>query len=67
MKKLRYLGPHSGVLIPLASGFVYECERDGTVELPDDLAEEFLRREEWELEKKSSKTTKKPDGAKESK
>jgi hypothetical protein len=66
VKKLRYLGPHSGVLIPLASGFVYECDRDGTVDLPDDLAKEFLVRDEWELVSKS-KSTKKPEEAKESK
>lgn len=58
MKTVTYLGPHEAVFIPLPSGFSYECDRDGTVELPDDLAEELVARGDWKLAKTSKKTTK---------
>jgi hypothetical protein len=58
LKTVEYLGPHEGVIIPLPSGFSYECERNGTVELPDDLAEELVARGDWKLAKTSKKTTK---------
>lgn len=63
MKTVTYLGPHQGVIIPLPSGFSYECERDGNVELPDDLADELIARGDWKLAK--SKSTKKPAKGKE--
>ena len=58
MKTVTYLGPHAAVTIPLPSGFSYECDRDGTVELPDDLAKELIARGDWKLAKTSKKTTK---------
>jgi hypothetical protein len=58
LKTVKYLGPHEGVIIPLPSGFSYECERDGTVELPDDLADELIARGDWKPAKTSKKTTK---------
>jgi hypothetical protein len=57
LKTLTYLGPHEGVYIPLPSGMSYECERDGTVDLPDELAKELLERGDWKLAK-TKKTTK---------
>lgn len=63
MKKITYQGPHAAVIIPLPSGASYECERDGQVEVPDDLAEELVARGDWKLAK--SKTTKKPEKGKE--
>ena len=64
MKTVTYLGPHEAVIIPLPSGFSYECERDGTVELPDDLADELIARGDWKPAK-TSKSTKEPAKGKE--
>ena len=58
MKTVTYLGPHEAVYIPLPSGMSYECDRDGTVELPNQLAEELIARGDWKLAKTSKKTTK---------
>lgn len=62
MKTVSYLGPHEAVFIPLPSGTSYECDRDGTVELPDDLADELIARGDWKLDKASTKTTKPEKG-----
>ena len=58
MKTVTYLGPHEAVYIPLPSGMSYECDRDGTVELPNQLADELIARGDWKLAKSSKKTTK---------
>ena len=63
MKTLTYVGVHRAVTIPQPSGMSYECERDGTVDLPDQLAKELLEREDWKLAK--SKSTKQPAKGKE--
>lgn len=61
MKTITYNGPHEAVVIPLPNGAAYECERGGTLELPDTLADELLARDDW----KPSKSTKKPAKGKE--
>lgn len=63
MKNITYQGPHAAVVIPLPSGMTYECERDGQVEVPDDLAKELVARGDWKLAK--SKTNKTPEKGKE--
>ena len=62
MKTVTYLGPHEAVIVPLPSGFSYECDRDGTVELPNALADELIARGDWKLAKTSKKTTKPEEG-----
>lgn len=64
MKSISYCGPHAAVIIPLASGMSYECERGGSVDLPNELAKELLEREDWKPAK-SSKSTKQPEEGKE--
>ena len=58
MKTVTYLGPHEAVIVPQPSGMSYECDRDGTVELPNQLADELIARGDWKLAKTSNKTTK---------
>lgn len=58
MKTVTYLGPHEAVYVPLPSGMSYKCDRDGTVELPNALADELIARGDWKLAKSSTKTTK---------
>ena len=61
MKTVTYLGPHEAVYIPLESGMTYECDRDGTVELPNQLADELIARGDWKLAEKTAKKTTKSD------
>ena len=56
---MTYLGPHEAVVIPLPNGGSYECDREGNLELPDDLADELIARGDWKLAK--TKKTTKPD------
>lgn len=63
MKTVTYLGPHEAVIVPVPSGMSYECDRDGTVELPNALADELIARGDWKLAK--TKTTKTPEKGKE--
>jgi hypothetical protein len=55
VKTLTYTGVHSAVTLPQPSGMSYECERDGTVDLPDELAKELLERDDWKLAKSTKK------------
>lgn len=64
MKTVTYLGPHEAVTVPVPSGMSYECDRDGTVDLPNDLADELIARGDWKLAK-TTKTTKPAKGTEE--
>ena len=64
MQSITYCGPHEAVIIPLASGISYECDREGSVDLPNELAKELLAREDWRPSK-STKTIKQPEKGKE--
>lgn len=58
MKAVTYTGVHLNVVVPTQSGLVYECDRDGSVDLPDQLADELLKRDDWQLTKTSNTTNK---------
>lgn len=46
--KVKYVGPHDGVVVEDAlSGFHGECERDGTVEVPDEVGRRLLDQDIW--------------------
>lgn len=62
MQNVTYRGPHEAVVIPLPNGAAYECERGGTIELPDVLAVELIARGDW---KPAKKTNEKPAKGKE--
>ncbi|MEW6583475.1 MAG: hypothetical protein AB1416_12025 [Actinomycetota bacterium] len=43
--KVQYVGPHDGVLIPLPDGRELQVERDGIIDVPDELAARLLEQE----------------------
>lgn len=59
MKTVRYDGPHDAVEIPLPSGLRARCERGGTVQLPDTIADRITQQDGWEpvAPPKPAKTT----------
>ncbi len=46
MTLIRYTGPQEGLFIP-HHDLHYEVERDGVVDVPDDLAKQLLKRPDF--------------------
>lgn len=49
MKTVAYDGPHDRVEIPLPSGVRALCDRGGTVQLPDEIADRIAEQDGWTL------------------
>lgn len=49
MRKIRYIGPHDAVSIPLGDGSERVVENNHQIELDDDLAKSLLdQKDNWE-------------------
>ena len=51
-----YTGVHDAVEVSDGAGRVYRCERDESVNLPSDLAEDLLTQSTWQAPPDDAKT-----------
>ena len=59
MKTVKYLGPHEAVVVP-TDAQDYLCKINGTVDVPDELADALIKRGDWQAA--SSKSNKPAEG-----
>jgi hypothetical protein len=65
MTQVTYEGPHFAVEITLEAGVV-ECDRGGSIDVPQKVADDLIAGGHWKLTKAAKSTSKKPAEGKES-